>query len=387
MPLSVLNKAALCVCPPALLATTAMTVPPVKRAVHHATAPRHARATPAALTRPAAALPAGAVTPDVVCAPVAGNAPSAVPLVSYAAPIPAEPLPATTSDGSPAVPFGAPDALGPLGGGLPPVGGGLIGPGVPGAVPTATPTPDATPSPTPTASATPTPAPTATATPTPVVTPTSGVTPTPEAVPTPVPTATPVTPLPPTTPDNPGPNVPPVGGVPEPSMWMLMIGGFGALGMRLRRRRARRDVPAPTLASYRVRRGGAGLAGLGGLWSGASAVEAGDLAATVAAKSTVAGAAGKLMLCVCPVALATGAVVAVPPLRNAVHAATVTPGSVGGVGAPLAAAIPPPCPEPLVSEPIPTTAAPANAPASAAPLAAAEQGRVASRATAIPPRG
>ena len=38
---SVLTKAALCICPPAVVATTAATVPPVRRAVHHLTQPAH----------------------------------------------------------------------------------------------------------------------------------------------------------------------------------------------------------------------------------------------------------------------------------------------------------------------------------------------------------
>lgn len=38
---SLLTKAALCICPPAVVATTAATVPPVRRAVHHLTAPAH----------------------------------------------------------------------------------------------------------------------------------------------------------------------------------------------------------------------------------------------------------------------------------------------------------------------------------------------------------
>ena len=47
---ALLTKAALCICPPAIVATTAATVPPVRRAVHRFTAahePQH-RATPAA---------------------------------------------------------------------------------------------------------------------------------------------------------------------------------------------------------------------------------------------------------------------------------------------------------------------------------------------------
>lgn len=47
---SLLTKAALCICPPTVVATTVATVPPVKRAVHHLTQPAHPTraATPAA---------------------------------------------------------------------------------------------------------------------------------------------------------------------------------------------------------------------------------------------------------------------------------------------------------------------------------------------------
>ena len=82
MPLSTTAKAALCLCPLAGMAGTVATVPTVRRAVHHITAPRH----PAAhhLARPAAR--------PVNCDSAAPVALPAVPLVTYDAPIPAEPL-------------------------------------------------------------------------------------------------------------------------------------------------------------------------------------------------------------------------------------------------------------------------------------------------------
>jgi hypothetical protein len=61
------------------------------------------------------------------------------------------------------------------------------------------------------------------------------------------------------------------------------------------------------------------------LWSGSAAVEAGDMAATVAVKSAMASAAGKAMLCVCPAAIVAGTVMTVPPVRQAVHTATAVP--------------------------------------------------------------
>lgn len=245
---------------------------------------------------------------EPVCAPVGGAAASEVPLVTYAAPIPDEPLLAP-SDGSAPVDYGArAGAPGGLGGSLPPVGGGVVGPGQPGPAPSPTPSPSGTATPAPT--------------PTPV--------PTPTAVPTPDPTGTPG---PQPTPVTPDPSTPPVTPVPEPSMWLLMILGFGSLGVSLRRRRARALAGGspPPLAAYRTRRGPARLAGLTALWSGGSALEAGDVAAAAAIKSAASGAAGKLMLCVCPAALAVGTVAVVPPVRNAVHAATADPAS--GTGA------------------------------------------------------
>ena len=112
------------------------------------------------------------------------------------------------------------------------------------------------------------------------------------------------------------PGTPDAGAVPEPSIWLMMIAGVGALGGAIRRRRRAEAASGGPI-------GLAGKAGFGGaLWSGSVAVEAGDMATTVAMKSVVAGAAGKALLCVCPAAIVAGSVMTVPPLRQAVHAAT-----------------------------------------------------------------
>lgn len=235
-------KAALCICPPALMAGTVATVPPVKRAVHHLTAPRQA---PKALRhavaqRPAA--PQAAARQQVDCDPAAGGPVPAVPLVTYADPIPDEP--GGSSGGS---------VLSPAGVG-PAVGGIAIG--TPGG-------------------------------------------------------ATPSTPVVPITPG--------AGAVPEPSLWLMMIAGVGSLGAALRRRRA----IAAGQSGRRAGRTGRTVTAGGLLWSGSAAVEAGDMAATVAVKTTMASVAGKAMMCVCPAAIVAGSVATVPPLRQAVHAATL----------------------------------------------------------------
>lgn len=240
MPLSTAAKAALCLCPPAVMAGTVAAVPAAKRAVHHLTAPRHA-AKPVHRVATAAARPATAR--QAACDPVAAGPLPIAPLVTYAAPIPDEPV------GGPA---------------------GGAGPGGPGGI---------------------------------------GIL----AAQAPV-AAGPVAAVSPAVPAD---SAAPVPAVPEPASWLMMIVGAGALGATIRRRRS-----AAAIAARAGTTAGATLWGVGGL------VEAGDAAATMAvqsgvAKSALASAAGKAMLCVCPAAVVAGSVVAVPPLRHAVHAATV----------------------------------------------------------------
>ncbi len=235
---------------------------------------------------------------EFICDPILGpgsgiiTAPI-VPLVSFAAPIPDEPIIGLGSPGgvppSGIVPVGFAPIGTPGGGG----GGGVI----------VTPTPE------------PTPQPTVAPTPEPTVVPTATPTTAPPIVPTPEPTGTPTTiPTPQPTIVPPGP---PVGAVPEPSVWLMLILGFGLLGAGLRHRRngrisARRVAPQAVAATA--------------LWAGATPIAAGDMTATLAAhaaaQSAGSGVAGKLMLCVCPAVLTAGAVMTVPPIRNAVHQAT-----------------------------------------------------------------
>lgn len=249
MGLSVMSKVALCVCPPVALATTVAAVPPVKRAVHHATAkPRVARTAEARTVR------AADRRTDVPCLPVA---PVGIPLVTPPAPLVTFADPGITD--LPSVP--------------PVVNGPGVGPGpIPGAFPPIVP-PIGGPIPTPT--------------------------PTPEPTPTPTPTPTPEAPI------------------PEPATWALMIGGFAMAGMAFRRRR---------LVASRVGVNGRTVARTGGLGMGSffsSGVgAAGDAVGTVAAAPTLAATVGKVALCVCPPAMMVGAAVTVPPVRNAVHAAT-----------------------------------------------------------------
>jgi len=292
MALSVMSKVALCVCPPVALATTVAAVPPVKRAVHHATA----KPSRTAAARPAQA---GNRVTDVPCVPVA----------PVGVPVPVAPTPLVTfadrgvtdlADVPPIVP-GAGTPTG-FGGGFPPIFTPVGTPPV-GNPPIGTPTPEPTPTPTPT------------------------------PVPTPTPTPTPESPI------------------PEPATWMLMIGGFAIAGVALRRRR------------MTVR--GRAVAGTGGVGFGSflsTGAGAGEAVGTLAAAPSLAATVSKVALCVCPPALMAGTVVAVPPVRSAVHAAT----------APIintAAAIPTvtllPCPVVVVTS------------ADSAPIGFASQGQVA----------
>jgi hypothetical protein len=314
MPLSTAAKAMLCVCPPALLAGTVATVPSVKRAVHHATAHRTVPKTSRAV--PDRPAVAQKVSQQE-CAPGFGGLPPAAPLLTYAAPIPDEP-----SGGS---------AITPQGGGFVPVAGIGIGgstpvvPGGPGAGGPGT--------------------------------------------------GTPTTPTTPTTPVTPEP-VP--GAVPEPSTWLMLIGGVGMLGAGLRRRR---NAAAKRRAARAGRRGTMRKATLGGaLLTSSAAVEAGDMAATVMVKSALASAAGKALLCVCPAAVVAGSVMTVPPLRQAVHAYTSPDGAMPAAIRQFAGIEP--CIEPILP---PATAPLAST--SDVPAIAPTQGSTIAEAAAQPPAG
>jgi len=254
MALSVLSKVALCVCPPVALATTVAAVPPVKRAVHHATA----KPAPRPVARNAAAGPARAA--DVPCVPVAPGA--------AGVPVPVAPLVTFADPGLsdlgdlPGIPGGAgggvtPGATAPVG--FPPI----ATPGLPGGF-----VPDA-----------------------------------------------PGTPGNPTNPNTPA--VPETGAVPEPATWALMISGFALVGTAVRRRR--RSSPGGSV-STRVRFASR-IGGIGGTLASGS-FGAGEAAGSFAAMPTLSAAVTKAALCVCPPALLATAAVTVPPVRNAVHAAT-----------------------------------------------------------------
>lgn len=248
MPLSMTAKAMLCLCPPAMMAGTVATVPAVKRAVHHLTARRHtpASARPVAIHAMQPRVRAGN---RIECAPVAPIALPAVPIVTYAAPIPDEPDGMATNGG------GTPGAIGVL--------AAAAAVGAP-------------------ASSTPAAAPTD------------------------------------------------IGAVPEPATWLMMIGGFGALGLALRRRR----VISPDRRKIIGAKATIGAM----LWSSGVAADAGEMAAaatvktTMAAKTTATGIAGKALLCVCPAALVAGSVMTVPPFRQAVHASTASPSAAAPAG-------------------------------------------------------
>ena len=142
MKAALLSKAALCICPPAMLATTAAYVPPVRKAVHHATRPApkappsHARAQRPAATAAAVPCPAAFI-----------NAP-VVPQATFASEVPPDGV-ASNYFGSPAgggvlVGGAGPGGAAPGGGGVPGgggPGGSVPGGGVPGSGGGETPTP------------------------------------------------------------------------------------------------------------------------------------------------------------------------------------------------------------------------------------------------------
>lgn len=314
MPLSTAAKAVLCVCPPALLAGTVATVPSVRRAVHHATAHR---ATPKAVRRAGADKPAVAQTvarQQVECEPGFAGMPPAAPLLTYAAPIADEPA--------------GTDAIPQSGGYVPTIAG--IGIGTPGGTPVVPGGPGGGGGGT-------------------------GTTPT-----TPV---TPVTPEP-----TPGP-------VPEPSTWLMLIGGVGLLGAGLRRRRngLAAGGSSGTVTVRKVSFGGM-------LLSSSAAVEAGDMAATVVVKSALASAAGKALLCVCPAAVVAGSVMTVAPLRQAVHAYTAPDASPAAIRDIPGMA---PCIEPILPQAATPLATAAAAPMPA-PTAISTLGEAAPAAPATP---
>jgi hypothetical protein len=246
MKTTLLAKATMCVCPPALVATAVATVPPVKRAVHHLTAPSR----PAAKAAPRRAVVKKATFAAIPCAPVAD--------FDFIDSLPLETVPSTLES------IGTPPPLAPL----PP----------------------------------------------------------------------PIAPVPPTIVIRRPPTD--FGAVPEPATWVMLITGFGAVGVAMRVRRRRRVAdPAPaTPASperalvvvpqrrerYRVSRsgrpigwrrfmGGAGLALLPGR---------GGAVASVASKTAQTTLLTKAALCVCPAVVLATTAATVPPIRNAIHQVT-----------------------------------------------------------------
>jgi hypothetical protein len=105
----------------------------------------------------------------------------------------------------------------------------------------------------------------------------------------------------------------PVGDVPEPATWLMMLTGFMAVGVIVRRHRtgARKQT---------ISAGGAAAAELG---ASAALLMAPSPATHGAVGHTLrAVIAKKAALCVCSGAILATAVTTVPPIKRAVHAAT-----------------------------------------------------------------
>jgi hypothetical protein len=248
---ALLAQLAMCVCAPAVVATTAMTVPPVRHAVHKAVAPSPKKHAP----HRRAAAPAGRpCAPEAMHEQGSGDA---------AALLAALDLPVESASNALREPIALADAAATEGAAaanrpLPPAldGGGATLPDLIAIAPT-----------------------------------------------TPPVSTVPVMP--------PDPAAP----VPEPSSWAMMLGGFGAVGMLIRRRRARRARMATRAAALAACAGG-----IADLSTGAAAVAAHTGLAGHAIKAAVLKNAG---LCVCSAAAMAAAVTTVPPLRQAVFAATM----------------------------------------------------------------
>lgn len=241
MKAALLSKVALCVCPPAIVATTVATVPPVRQAVHRATRPHYpVRHRPQ--PRPAVARQVAATVP---CGPTA----PAVPLLTFAdlGPDDLSAIPDTSDAGTGSA----------LGGGL-----GLV-PTAPAAI--------------------------------------GGIT--------------------------------PISPIPEPSTWLMLIAGLGIVGTGIRRSRRRYDMVRDRIGLLLVparKKRGAGLAlvasaavgSAGTIWSGLSPVRAGGKVSAIGSKAIGSAALTKIAMCVCPPVAMVAGTMAVPPVRQAVHAAT-----------------------------------------------------------------
>jgi hypothetical protein len=260
MKATLLTKAALCVCPPALLATAAAVEPHTRKAVHHATRP-HQQAKPATKSR-ALAPRRTPVARAVPCAPTSDltSPPDTLTTLASAPPVLADGIAPVPGSVGP-----SPVSTSPLPGGGPIFGGGPGTPGTPG---------------------------------------------TPGNPGTDTPGENPGTPV------NPPPEEP-IAAVPEPSTWAMMIAGFGVVGWAIRRQH-RLTRRTRGRRGRRVRAGGAGA--LGAVWTSGDVMVAGAEATAAGAKGSALLA--KALMCVCPPAIVATTAVAVPPVRQAVYAAT-----------------------------------------------------------------
>lgn len=274
-----LTMAALCVCPPAILATSVATVPSVKRAVHNATRPAPAKHKLARAARKPVQTAANGKGVPCDSAPAIRTS-SVLPYAIALPPVNTTDagtgtLPGSSLTGGNVVPGSGTPIL--FGGGNP---GGNPGGGSPGGPTAETPGDPTTP-------------------------------------------ADPGTPVTPTDPETPAVPVLPI---PEPGTWLLLISGFGFVGLGLRWRRARaREARAlaaasgPSLDSVPRRRD---LKKAGGLSSAMAWLGFGEAATGSASMATIAA---KTMMCVCPTAAIVGTTMAVPAVRTAVHKATAVP--------------------------------------------------------------
>jgi hypothetical protein len=126
----------------------------------------------------------------------------------------------------------------------------------------------------------------------------------------------PLGPFPPLPPGPPGQTTP----IPELSSWLMMVGGFGAIGMLIRyrsRKSARWKLSGAALGTAGELAGGAKLL------LGSAATAATPHASAVASHSFGAALVKGASVCVCTGAIMATAVTTVPPIKRAVYAATM----------------------------------------------------------------
>ena len=121
----------------------------------------------------------------------------------------------------------------------------------------------------------------------------------------------------PVNPGGPGGTDPAAGSVPEPASWAFMLVGFGSIGAAIRSGRRNKAVGMAGAAA------GSSIGLVATIETGAGAALASSKLATLGTHAVRAAVLKKLGVCVCSAAALTAAATTVPPLRQALYAATM----------------------------------------------------------------